>query len=90
MSVYLQIGDGEGISLATNVGWGDICRAVEASKADLPILKKLVDQGFVDQCDGVDQEMKTLLASDVKPTVKTTLESMQETLDGVTGMIGIV
>jgi hypothetical protein len=89
MSVYLQIGDNEPMSLASNKGWGDVCRAVESS-ADLPIMKKLVEQGRVDESNGIADEIAELLATDLDSSVKETLGAMKESLDGESGPIGIV
>lgn len=92
MSRYLEInGDEEDTpQIASNTGWGDVCRAVESSSADLPILRELVVQGWVEDCSGITVEISTLLKGDLDPTVKSTLSEMADLLGGVSGMIGIV
>lgn len=73
MAIYFEFGNGEQVQVATNGGWGAVCRAVEKSGGGKNVAA-LIDTGEAESIAELAEEFAEVTVSD---------DSTQQTLAGI-------
>lgn len=81
MSIYYSMDGGEPDDLASNTGWGDLCRWVDALD-DAPELKHLTVYGWSQDLPAVAENLRSALSGNVEASVKSTAENLLGILRG--------
>ena len=91
MGLYIHVDSEEGDALASNAGWGDVCRYVKAlPTADAPSLKHLCAYGWCQDVDALKSEIPAVLKShEPKPDVKATLTAMAKSIKAAQTLVAV-
>lgn len=83
MSIYLQV-DEDQTQFASNQGWSDVCRWVDALEGDYPALKHLREHGYCEGAEQVESELQAAIDDEPpdESTVETTAQSLLAGLSG--------
>ena len=87
MSMYLTVDEATPTEIASNTGWGDFSRWVEALE-DAPELQHLVDHGWTEPAADAREELQDAIESHPPgPDVLTIAQSILDLLDESSGVI---